>query len=318
MDHEENYYRTVEFREPEYIICNVSLLAGTWSRYKGELEDLVERHPIIFGKRERDPDRDYDAFSGTYAEGLHTDNWGCVWKNIRGGMDSQVIECPLDDWSKLDTYRPPTEGGLSHGFMYQRLYYLRGFESFMMDLVEEPPQLQQLIDMVLTYNLGEVAKMLKDKPRMVHFGDDMGNQDRLPMSPATWRKYLKPCFAKIFGTCRDAGAYVYLHSDGHILDIIPDLIECGLTVINPQYRANTLEGLERVCKGKICMNLDLDRQMFPFCTPADIDNHVREAIATLGSKEGGLMVSAECAPDVPLENIEAISQAFEKYRAYYQ
>jgi len=34
MTHEENYYRTVEFQEPEYIICNLSLLPATWSRYK--------------------------------------------------------------------------------------------------------------------------------------------------------------------------------------------------------------------------------------------------------------------------------------------
>jgi uroporphyrinogen-III decarboxylase len=201
--------------------------------------------------------------------------------------------------------------------MYQRLYYLRGFENFMIDLVEEPPQLQRLIDMVLEFNMKGVAKMLESKPKMCGFGDDMGNQTRLPISPAKWRKYLKPCFAKIFGTCRQTGAHVYLHSDGHILDIIPDLVECGMTVVNPQIRANTLDGLVRVCKGKVCVNLDLDRQMFPFCRPADLDAHVKEAIVKLGSKEGGLMLSAECAPDVPLENIEAICQAFEKYRTYY-
>jgi hypothetical protein len=110
---------------------------------------------------------------------------------------------------------------------------------------------------------------------------------------------------------------VYLHSDGHILDIIPDLVECGMTVINPQIRANTLDGLVRVCKGKVCVNLDLDRQMFPFCGPADLDAHVKEAVVKLGSKDGGLMLSAECAPDVPLANIEAICQAFERYRTYY-
>ncbi|MDP7130453.1 MAG: hypothetical protein QF437_08190, partial [Planctomycetota bacterium] len=59
------------------------------------------------------------------------------------------------------------------------------------------------------------------------------------------------------------------------------------------------------------------RQMFPFCTPDDIDEHVHEAVAGLGSPEGGLMLLAECAPDVPLEIIEAICQAFEKYRFFY-
>jgi uroporphyrinogen-III decarboxylase len=170
--------------------------------------------------------------------------------------------------------------------------------------------------MVLNYNMREVEKTLANKPKIVHFGDDLGNQTSLPMSPEHFRKYLKPCYKKIFGACRDAGAHVYLHSDGHILEIIDDLIECGVTVLNPQIRANTLDGLVEKCKGKVAVNLDLDRQLFPFCTPEEIDEHVREAVVKLGSKEGGLMLTAECEPDVPLENIEAICQALEKYRLF--
>ncbi len=107
-----------------------------------------------------------------------------------------------------------------------------------------------------------------------------------------------------------------MHTDGHIIDIIPDLIECGVNIINPQIRANGLDNLVEVCKGKVCVALDLDRQLFPFCKPEDLDGHIREAVEKLGSPEGGLSLSAECGPDVPLENIEAICVALEKYRAY--
>ena len=187
----------------------------------------------------------------------------------------------------------------------------------MVDFGEEPPELQRLIDLVLDYNLGEIANDLAKKPRMMGFGDDLGTQTALPISPACWRKYLKPCFAKMYGLCHDAGAWVYMHTDGHILPIIPDLVECGVNVINPQIRANGLAGLVATCKGKVCLNLDLDRQMFPFGTPADIDAHVREVVAALGSPEGGLWLTAECGPDVPLANIEAICQAVERYRGYF-
>ena len=90
-----------------------------------------------------------------------------------------------------------------------------------------------------------------------------------------------------------------------------------MSVINPQVRANGLDALAQVCKGRVCVDLDLDRQMFPFGTPADIDAHVREAVETLGSPEGGLWLKAEVGPDVPLENVEAICQALETYRGYY-
>ena len=108
-----------------------------------------------------------------------------------------------------------------------------------------------------------------------------------------------------------------MHSDGHIWEIIPDLIDCGVSVINPQVGANGLENLARVCRGNVCVDLDLNRQMFPFWTPRDIDAHVREAVEILGAPEGGLWLNAEIGDDVPLANVDAICSALETYSGYY-
>jgi hypothetical protein len=204
--------------------------------------------------------------------------------------------------------------------MYLRLQDLRGFEELMLDFAEEPPELRRLIDVVLAHNLANLELLLegREPPGLLHFGDDLGMQTSLPMSPAKWRTYLKPCYARLYGRCHEAGFHVYMHSDGHIWEIIPDLVDCGVNVINPQVRANGLANLARVCKGTVCVNLDLDRQLFPFASPAEIDAHVREAVETLGLPEGGLWLSAECGPDVPLATIEAICQALERYRGHFR
>jgi hypothetical protein len=139
-------------------------------------------------------------------------------------------------------------------------------------------------------------------------------QDRLPIHPATWRKYLKPCFHQIYRPFREAGHYVYMHTDGHILDVIPDLIDCGVRVVNPQAGANGLDNLAALCKSKLCIDLDLDRQMFPFWSPDEIDAHIREAVEILGAREGGLWLKAEIGCDVPLANIEAICAALGTHR----
>ena len=107
------------------------------------------------------------------------------------------------------------------------------------------------------------------------------------------------------------------HSDGEISPIIPDLIECGVSVINPQLAANGLAALARVCKGRACIDIDLDRQRFPFWTPAEIDAHVREAVETLGAPEGGLWLKASIDDEVPLENVEAIFRALETYSRFF-
>lgn len=310
--------KAMEFAHPEFIPVSVSLLEATWKKYREKLEALTMRHPLIFG--EVTPgQRNFDSITGTYAEGTHVDAWGCVWTNIHEGCQAFVTGHPLPRRELVNSFRPPPPGaGTPHGFMFLRLTYLRGYEEMMMDFAEEPPELQRLIDMVLDYNLAETRTRLQRESELLYFGDDLGLQDALPVSPATWRKYLKPCFAAVFGLCRDAGAKVYLHTDGHVVPIIEDLIECGVSVLNLQIRANGLDNLVRKCKGKVCVNLDLDRQGFPFWSPEEIDAHLEECVTALGSPEGGLWLSAECGPDVPLENIEAICRSLEKQRAHFR
>jgi hypothetical protein len=292
-------------------------------KYREGLDAIAARHPLFFGGHAGE--RDYDAVGGTYVAGEHVDVWGCVWSNIATGHESIVTGHPVPTREAVHTLQVPQEDvGFRHGFMYLRLGDLRGFEELMVDFAEEAPELQQLIEVVLAYNLRQVDVKLaelaaqEERPRIVHFGDDLGMQTSLPVSPEKWRKYLKPCYAQIYAPFRDAGYYVYMHTDGHILEIIPDLVDCGVNVINPQVRANGLEPLAEVCKGVVCVDLDLDRQLFPFCSPQDIDDHVREAVETLGSPEGGLWLKAEINDDVPLENIEAVCTALEKYREAYR
>ena len=311
--------KSLTFCYPEYIPASVGLLPATFKLYRERLEDILVRHPVLFNDYKRGS-RNFDDIGGTYAQGDHVDAWGCVWSNINPGCEAIVKKHPVPTRQAVRALKPPqVHTGFPHGFMYLRLCDLRGFEEVMVDFAEEPPELQMLIDVVLNHNLRELDEMLKKPlPEIVGFGDDLGMQTSLPISPETWRKYLKPCFAKIYGPVRQRGSYVHMHTDGHINEIIPDLVDCGVNVVNPQIRANGLDNLVRVCKGKVCVSLDLDRQMFPFCTPREIDDHVREAVEKLGSPQGGLWLVAECGPDVPLDNIEAICTALEKYRAYFK
>lgn len=312
--------KAMEFDYPEYIPISVGILPAAWMRYREELDEIVSRHPIIFGEHKKGQ-RDYDAVGGTYVSGNHTDRWGCVWSNVRDGMESIVKFHPVPTRADVHKLKAPDiiDGSFPHGFMYLRLGDLRGFAELMMDFAEEAPELQMLIDIVLDYNMKNLEVLLErhQGAGMLGFGDDLGMQNGLAMGPAKWRKYLKPCFAKLYGRCHEEGHSVHMHTDGCIYEIIPDLVECGVNAVNAQIRANGLDNLAAVCKGKVCVNLDLDRQLFPFCKAEDLDGHVREAVEKLGSPEGGLWLSAECGPDVPLENIDAICTALEKYRSYF-
>jgi uroporphyrinogen-III decarboxylase len=193
---------------------------------------------------------------------------------------------------------------------------LRGFEEAMVDFAEECDELQILIDKVLEYNCIQIEAALQNVGEIMYFGDDLGMQRGLAIGPEKWRKYLKPCFKKMYSMVRKTGRYIHMHTDGMIYEIMPDLAECGVNMINPQFRANGLDNLVRVCRGKIPINLDLDRQMFPFATPSEIDSHVRECVEALYLPQGGLALYIELNYDIPLENASALLDAARKYKVY--
>jgi len=333
----ENFLRTVEFRNPEWIPVSVNLPNAVWKKYREELEDIVLRHPILF-EGYRKGSKNFDEISLDHHEkgGYYRDEWGCIWYNLQEGTEGQVVGHPLADWKALATFQPPDplagidwdkvkekvsedrqKGLVTEGFggrFFDRLHFLRGFENLMIDFASDPPELSRLIELVLEHDMKLINKWLEIGVDVMNFHSDIGTQRGLMISPKIFRKYIKPAYKKMFMTCRKAGTHVFYSSDGCLLEIVDDLIECGVSIHDPQLRANTLEGIAKAYKGKLCAKVDLDEQMFAFCKPADIRKQVKEVVKKLYSPQGGLMIYGEPSPDVPLENIEALCSALEEVR----
>lgn len=302
---------------PEQLPVLVSILPAAWIKYGDDLVRLMKEYPDLY---QNIPDiSNLDAIiPPSYHCGSFTDEWGCVWSNVDEGMESIVTGHPVKRREDIISLKIPEnrDGRLPHGFMYLRLLDLRGFEEAMIDFADECDELQILIDKVLEYNCYQIEAVMPGAGDILFFGDDLGMQTGLAIGDEKWRKYLKPCYQKMYNIVRDAGKFVYMHTDGRIVEIMPDLLECGVSMINPQFRANGIDDLVRVCKGKIAINLDLDRQLFPFATPSQLDNHVRECVEALYLPQGGLGLNIEFNYEVPLENMDAVLNAARKYRTY--
>lgn len=340
MNERENYLRALEFRSPQWIPFRMLLAWPLWNKYREDLEDLVLRHPKIFGEREKgDSPFDFDPGPMFRKGEYYRDDWGCLWYNTIHGLQGQVVESPLADWQALDSYQMPDplkyggrsswdririsvakrkeEGRLTQGFgssLFDRLYYLRGFENLMIDFGTDDPHIVRLIEMLTQYEVQLAEQWISMGVDAIWFHTDMGMQDRLMISPTTFRTYIKPMFSRIFQICRKAGVHVLLSTDGRMLDIVDDLIECGISSHDPQLRANTLAGIKKHYKGKLCADVDLDRQMFPFCQPDEMKQQVKEVVEQLNSAEGGLMLWADVRdPNTPLETVEAICDGAEEF-----
>jgi hypothetical protein len=81
-------------------------------------------------------------------------------------------------------------------------------------------------------------------------------------------------------------------------------------------RVNTVDGIARSYRGKLCAMVDIDEQMLPFCSIGDIDWQIEAIVKKMGAPDGGLMIYAIPSEDVPLENIEALCYGWEKHCNY--
>ena len=354
MDGRELVTRAIEFRGPERVPYSVGISGATWKAYRERLSEAIARYPQspIFGysyEYAGDPgasgvNRNYDRFGDGFRAGeRYTDRWGVVWDNVQDGLQGYIAHHPLADWRDLPKLQPPDplvydeRGGpvdwecirrqiaasghrrfiMGKGDrVWERVHFLRGMENALLDVAEGRPELTELIEIIVEVNIRKIKLWLAQDIDAVSFMDDWGTQQELMISPAAWRRLFKPAYARQFELIRNAGRHVYFHSDGHILPIIPDLIEVGVTVINPQVSANGLEPLARLCRGRICVNLDLDRQqILAMGTPEMVRAHIRECLEAFAPQEvgGGLILSAGFYPPAPLENVVAAYEAFAEF-----
>ena len=271
------------------------------------------------------------AGRGRTAQETVTDRWGCVWLYNQTASDGQCVRAPLATWDAWRDYEMPDPDayhdwealradfrrrraagelasvGVEHGFLYLRLTYLRGFAALLEDVADRSDALLELLDRMTAFWTRVAERMADLEPDFVGFPDDLGMQHSLPMSPESWRALLKPAYRRIFGVMRDAGIPVHMHTDGYIVDIIPDLIECGVGVLNPQDLVNGLDALERLAKGRTSIELDIDRQSITvFGTPDDVRRHIAFCAERLGSPTGGLALLYGAYGGTPVENVEAV------------
>ena len=117
--------------------------------------------------------------------------------------------------------------------LFERAWTLRGFEEFFMDMAVDPDFAEALLDRITEIQLKLIHRYLDLGVDGGYFGDDYGAQKNLLFSPRMWRALIQPRLTRLFSPFKDRGLPIIMHSDGQIQQILPDLLEIGLTTLNP-------------------------------------------------------------------------------------
>jgi uroporphyrinogen-III decarboxylase len=208
--------------------------------------------------------------------------------------------------------------GLDHGFHLLRLEYLRGFENLMFDLLEEPEEFKTLVEKVHAFNKELVRRYIELGAPVISLPEDLGSTQGTIVGPGLIEKWVMPYYRELHDMAHAAGRFTNFHCDGNIMNIAGQILDLKPDVFNPQDRLNGIDNLAAAFKGRLCVKLDFDRGLLssPSST-AEIAELVEEEVRKLGDRNGGLMLFAEVRGAVPLENVEALAAAMEKYSRHW-
>lgn len=344
-----NVYRAIFFEKPDIIPMSFAINAACWHHYPQDwLCEQMERHPILFPNFKA-PKLPYTPVYGLCARRNepYTDDFGCRWETTDDGITGTVVGHPLADWSAYADYQFPDPqhctgigpidwasvrhsieqqhargefviGGLRHGHTFLQLSDMRGYANLLFDMADEEPRLFDLIERLEAFNHTIIRNYLDIGVDMVSFPEDLGMQIGPMLSPAYFRKYIKPSYTRMMQSARDMGKPVHMHSDGDIRVLCDDLVDSGVMVINLQDLVNGIDWIAERFKGKLCVDLDIDRQSVTCMgTPAEIDALIRREVETLACPDGGLTMVFGLYPGTPMANVEALMDAMERYAQWY-
>jgi uroporphyrinogen decarboxylase len=171
--------------------------------------------------------------------------------------------------------------------LYERAWTLRGMENLLMDFIDHPEFVRELLHAIADYNIAQAREAMKYDIDAVHFGDDWGQQHGLIMGPRLWREFIYPELKRMYGVVREAGKYVSIHSCGDVDELFDDLIEIGLNCFNPfQPEVMDVAALLNTYRGRLTFHGGLSiQQTLPYGSVDDVraESHKLLELGATGS-----------------------------------
>lgn len=205
------------------------------------------------------------------------------------------------------------------GHIWETGWQILGLERTLADLLLDPDIPAFVLGQIAAANCFKARRLAEAGVDLIRCGDDVGTQHSLMMSPELWRRMLKPLLAQEIAAAREVNPDipVWYHSDGDISPLIADLVEVGVTVLNPlQPEAMDLAAIARDWGDQLAVWGTIGTQStLPWGSPDDVREAVRHSIELFAP---GLVLAPThvIEPEVPWDNIVAFHDAIDTYGVF--
>ncbi len=249
------------------------------------------------------------------------DEWGCVWHkpDPETGITNmgQPRGHPLDSLDHMDEINWPDphdparyadiEDALAQaddkyvlvgcGFtLFERMHYLYGMDKLFIAMYEQAEAVHELAERVLAFPVGvaqEIRRRFKGRVHGFAMTDDWGTQENHFIAIPMWREFFKDRYARLYDAIHQAGMHAWMHSCGHINEVIEEWIDCDLDVLNLQQPTNLgIEEIGRRYRGRICFESLCDIQTtLPWRSAEEIRAEARLLLRQWATPSGGFILS---------------------------
>ncbi len=319
-------YQTLNFENPARAPRDLWTLPWADANYPMEVREIREAYPSDLGgpnphQKEYAPTR-----GDPYAVGEYTDEWGATFINIQAGVIGEVKDPLIKDWD-ADAGKPrfPREWltfdrdavnrdcAASDQFQlccpcprpFEQLQFLRGTVNLYMDLMDPPRAMLDFMRDLHAFYCEALELWAKTDVDGLKCMDDWGAQSTLLIKPDLWREYFKPMYRDYAQIAHAAGKKMFMHSDGHILAVYPDLVEVGIDAVNSQLFCMGVDNLAPFA-GRITFWGEIDRQwLLPHGTTDDIVAAVRQVHDRLW-RGGGCFAQCEFGAGAQPKNVRQV------------
>ncbi|MEW6358770.1 MAG: uroporphyrinogen decarboxylase family protein [Planctomycetota bacterium] len=242
--------------------------------------------------------------------------------NGRPATAEQIRESWLKSTTaQQDRFGPHTMYVPGHGCGFHGTYGTMGLELFSYAIHDARDAVEKLMN-VLNTNSVRTATVAAEKRLcpMFFVGDDIAYKGALMFSPAFLRETFIPCLARVCEPLVNAGIKVIFHSDGYVMEILDDMIEAGISGLNPVEPIAGMDiGLLKKRYGRnliLVGNVDCS-QVLPLGTREEVVEATKACIRA-ASPGGGHFIgsSSEITPSTPVENILAFYATCRDFGAY--
>jgi len=323
--------QTVEHREcgavPYNFMFSPPARQVTEDWYGGDLETTLALPLRFSGLKSVKP---LYADPDEYGDSI-TDEFGVVWSTNQVDRGAPIGPCLLEpdlsDYTFPDpqaTYRFEDIGEwcarqedhyriIWVGDLWERATFMRGMEPLLLDVALNPDFVEALLRKLAEGILATVSTLLERcEFEAIGVSDDYGTQQGMIISPADWRRLVRPCLAQIYALAKGHGRAVFHHSCGHIVPIVGDLIDLGLDILHPiQPECMDILALKREFGRDLTFCGGIPTQQFLACAQPDEVGHEVCRLKRQMGEGGGYIVEPGITiqADVPRDNIVAMVEA---------